>query len=172
MDVQERFVRGDVDAFEALFRRYQPDVFRWVLRIVRDRAAAEDVTVESFWRIYRSRARFDASREFGAWARRIASNAALDHLKRRPKEQPLERDEPSVVQPDVVAGREVREAVTRVMAELPAKYRIVALLAVVEEVPHDAIAQALGISEGTVRIRKLRALRQLRKRLSELGVQP
>jgi DNA-directed RNA polymerase specialized sigma24 family protein len=44
--------------------------------------AAEDVLVEAFWRAYRGRARFDPARSFGAWMRRIATNAALDHLKK------------------------------------------------------------------------------------------
>src|SRR5580765_4559263 len=44
-----------------------------------DRSASDDVLVEAFWRAYRGRARFHASRSFGAWLRRIATNAALDH---------------------------------------------------------------------------------------------
>ena len=80
-DVLRRFVRGDLDAFESLFKRFELDVYRWILRIVRDPATAEDALIEAFWRAYRGRARFDASRSFGAWMRRIATNAARDHLK-------------------------------------------------------------------------------------------
>ena len=47
----------------------------------RDGSAADDVLVEAFWRAYRARARFDPSRSFGAWMRRIATNAALDHVR-------------------------------------------------------------------------------------------
>ena len=79
----ERFAAGDMVAFEALFREYQGAVFGWIMRIVRDRGAAEELTVETFWRAWSARARFDPQREFGAWARRIASNLALNHLKRR-----------------------------------------------------------------------------------------
>ena len=76
-----RFVMGDQDAFESLFRRFETEAYGWIVRIVRDSAAAEDALVETFWRAYRARARFDASRSFGAWLRRIATNAALDHLR-------------------------------------------------------------------------------------------
>ena len=76
----ERFVQGDQDAFESLFRQFEREVFGWIVRIVRDPTAAEDVLVETFWRAYRGRARFDSSRSFGAWIRRIATNAALDQL--------------------------------------------------------------------------------------------
>src|SRR5262245_17931667 len=83
MDVRlEAFVSGDQTAFEALFREHQRDVYGWIVRLVRDPSAAEDLTVEAFWRAYRSRARFDPSRSFGAWMHRIAINVALDHLKR------------------------------------------------------------------------------------------
>src|ERR1700674_2657318 len=80
-DLLKRFVQGDRDAFETLFRHSEVEVFRWILRIVRDASVAEDVVVEAFWRAYRGRARFDSSRSFGAWMRRIATNAALDHLR-------------------------------------------------------------------------------------------
>ena len=78
----QAFVSGDQAAFEALFREHQREVYAWIVRLVRDPAAAEDLTIETFWRIYRSRARFDPSRSFGAWARRIAVNVAIDHLNR------------------------------------------------------------------------------------------
>jgi RNA polymerase sigma-70 factor (ECF subfamily) len=51
----EDFARGDVDAFEQLFRQFQHQVYGWIVRIVRDPAAAEDLTVEAFWRTYRAR---------------------------------------------------------------------------------------------------------------------
>lgn len=65
-------------AFEALFRLHQRAVYGWLMRIVRDPVAAEDLTVETFWRIYRARARFDPKRGFEGWARAIASHVALD----------------------------------------------------------------------------------------------
>ena len=55
MDLQQRFVAGDLEAFEQLFRDHQRQVYAWIVRIVRDSATAEDLTVETFWRIYRSR---------------------------------------------------------------------------------------------------------------------
>src|SRR5882672_5989941 len=80
-DLLRQFCHGDLDAFEVLFRRHQSEVYGWIVRIVRDPAAAEDLTVETFWRAYRAHARFDPARSFGAWVRRIATNAALDHMK-------------------------------------------------------------------------------------------
>jgi RNA polymerase sigma factor (sigma-70 family) len=83
MDLPARFVDGDIDAFEAVFREHHRDVHRWIAALVRDGAIAEDLTIETFWRIYRSRATFDPARSFRAWARQIATNVARDHLARR-----------------------------------------------------------------------------------------
>ena len=55
-DVLNRFRLGDIDAFESLFREHRRSVYGWILRIVRDPAAAEDLTVETFWRIHRAHA--------------------------------------------------------------------------------------------------------------------
>jgi RNA polymerase sigma-70 factor (ECF subfamily) len=105
-DLLERFVGGDQDAFETLFRRFELDVHRWIARIVRDASVADDVLVEGFWRAYRARARFDVSRSFGAWVRRIATNAALDAIRARRRDAWTRVDEsqPAAAGPD----REVR----------------------------------------------------------------
>ena len=58
MELLERFAAGDLEAFEALFRQHQKEVYAWTVRIVRDSCAAEDLTVETFWRVYRARGRF------------------------------------------------------------------------------------------------------------------
>ena len=83
MEVLQRFAAGDLDAFESLFRQHQRDVYRWIVRIVRDPAVAEDLTVETFWRMHRGHAGFHPDANFAAWLRRIATNVALDHLRRR-----------------------------------------------------------------------------------------
>jgi RNA polymerase sigma-70 factor (ECF subfamily) len=172
LDVLQQFSQGNVDAFESLFRQNQGDVYRWILRIVRNPATAEDVTVETFWRIHRAHARFDASRSFEAWARRIATNAALDHLKSTRPETELPDDLPQSSLPDPGISLELREKTARAFGRLPPKLRIAATLAVIEEQPHKEIAEALGISTGAVKLRVFRALRLLRKNLKQQGIEP
>ena len=58
------FRQGDLDAFETLFRLHQRAVYGWILRMVRNPGAAEELTAETFWRIYRAHARFDPARGF------------------------------------------------------------------------------------------------------------
>lgn len=176
-ELLEQFARGEVEAFEVLFRQFQREVYGWIVRIVRDPGLAEDLTVETFWRIYRARARFDPSRGFGAWARRIATNVALDslksgHLRDARTETVLIEDSVAVAAPDPGVRRDVRERTERAFQRLPAKLRIAATLALIEERPYQEIAEALDISSGAVKLRVFRALRLLRKSLKEMGVEP
>jgi RNA polymerase sigma factor (sigma-70 family) len=171
MELLERFASGDLEAFEALFRQHQKEVYAWTVRIVRDSGIAEDLTVETFWRIYKSRARFDPAASFRAWARRIATNAALDHLRHSRRETGLSEDFPCAPTADPAIRRETRERISRAFHELPPKYRLVATLALVEEEPYNNIAEAAGISVELVKVRVFRALRMLRKKLNSLGVE-
>ena len=170
--VLQQFCRGDLDAFEALFRQHQTEVYGWIVRIVRDPATAEDLTVETFWRIHRAHARFDPTRNFGPWARRIATNAALDHLKTARPEIELPGDLQSPPLPDPGISEEVRRKTAHAFGRLPPKLRIAATLALIEEQPHKDIAEALGISTGAVKLRVFRAVRLLRNELKNQGIEP
>jgi RNA polymerase sigma-70 factor (ECF subfamily) len=172
LDVLHRFARGDVDAFEEIFRLHQAEVYRWIRRIVRDPAISEDLTVETFWRIHQAHARFDPARSFEAWARRIATNAALDHLRSRPAETELPDDLPEPPRSDPGISQDLRQKTARAFASLPPKLRIAATLALIEERPHKEIAEALGVSTGAVKVRVFRALRLLRKALQQQGIEP
>jgi RNA polymerase sigma-70 factor (ECF subfamily) len=171
MDLLERFAAGDLEAFEVLFRQHQKQVYAWIVRIVRDTGIAEDLTVETFWRIYRSRAHFNPAGSFGAWAYRIATNAALDHLRKSRLETELPDDLAANPRPDTAIQLETRDRIRKAFAKLPAKYRLVATLALIEDEPHDKIADAAGISVSLVKVRLFRAVRMLRKQLSSLGFQ-
>jgi len=170
------FRAGDAAAFEALFRHYQRDVFRWIRRIVRDHAIAEDLTIETFFRIHRARERFDASREFAPWARRIATRAALDWMRVHRPEHGMPDDffaaVPSASAADPVISAEVRHRVAAALALLPPKLRIAAILALIEERPQKEIADALGITVAAVKLRVFRAMRKLRHYLEQQGIRP
>lgn len=174
-EVLVQFAAGDLDAFEALFRQFQREVYGWIVSIVRDPVASEDLTVETFWRIYRAHARFDPSRSFGAWARRIATNVALDYLRTaRPQDAELTENlamiAPGRDDSNPAIRREVRERTQRAFQHLPPKLRVVAALALIEERPHAEIAEALGVSTAAVKSRLFRAVRQLRKKLGNLDI--
>lgn len=168
MELLERFAEGDGDAFEELFHEHQSEVYAWIVRIVRERGAAEDLTVEAFWRMYRAHARFDPKRSFGAWARRIATNLALDHLRKARREAPLLGEPADAPRANPGVQRETRERIAAAFHKLAPKLRVVATLSLIEGVPHREIADALGISDAAVRVRLFRATRSLREDLKEL----
>lgn len=172
MELLERFAQGELEAFETLFRQFQGQVYGWIIRVVRDPAIAEDLTVETFWRIYRARARFDPTRSFGAWARRIATNAALDYLKSVRTEVLLTEDHGRVEFPNPAVQADVRDRIEQAFNHLPAKLQVVARLALIEDQPYEEIAGALGISAGAVKSRVFRAVRLLRRKLKRMDVEP
>lgn len=168
MDLLQRFASGDPAAFEELFRQHQKQVYAWILRIVRDSGTAEDLTVETFWRIHRFRDQFNPDRNFGAWTYRIATNVALDHLRKSRHEVELPDNLLAPATADPAVNRELRDTIRAAFLKLPAKYRLVATLALIQEEPHEKIAAAANISTSLVKVRIFRAVRLLRKQLSPL----
>lgn len=163
-------------AFEALFRLHQRAVHGWILRIVRNPSAADELTIETFWRIYRARARFDPERGFEPWARRIATRTAIDWLRaQRPEYATASEffaDLPAPSRADPAVSAEMRRATEMAFARLRPALRVAATLAVIEERPHKEVAEALGISVTAVKLRVFRALRLLRKDLKNQGITP
>jgi RNA polymerase sigma-70 factor, ECF subfamily len=170
-ELLKRFVQGDLDAFESLFREFETEVYQWILRIVRDASSAEDVLVEAFWGVYRGRASFDSSRSFGAWMRRIATNAACDHLRAtRPRGN-------WIINVDRIEARRssdriLVESIAHAFRKLPPKLQVVATLALIEGESHAEIAETLDLPVGTVKSRLSRAHHALRKELARLGIRP
>jgi RNA polymerase sigma-70 factor (ECF subfamily) len=175
-DVLNRFRQGDLDAFETLFRQHQRQIYAWILRIVRDPGAAEDLTIESFWRIHRAHTRFEPAQGFEGWARRIATHAAFDWLRTRRDKNEVDANgcaelaAPATSDPALTA--EIRMNTALAFGRLPPKLRIAAALAVIEEQPHKEVASALGISVAAVKLRVFRALRLLRRDLQQQGIMP
>lgn len=147
-------------------------VYRWVLRIVREQALAEDVTIEAFWRMYKARTRFDPRRAFEPWARRIATNVAFSQLRSLPRETGLEADVPDRTRIDPAEESDTAAHIRAAFAELPPPLRGVATLALIEDRPYREIAEALGLTESAVKLRVFRAVRRLRKTLLRNGVTP
>ena len=166
MDLLTRFRDGDLEAFEVLFRQNQAEVFGWIVRIVRDCGVAEDLTVETFWRMYRARGRFNPDASLGAWARRIATNARSITAPQPPGCATPEQI-PRAPSSDPVLRREMRDQIAAAFRRLPVNLRVAATLALIEERSHQDIADALHTSVGAVRVRVSRAVRLLRQQLTE-----
>jgi RNA polymerase sigma-70 factor, ECF subfamily len=160
-------VAGSWERFERLYRTSRDDVFGYVCTLLRDRAAAEDVTALAFERAYRRRLTFDRRRgEERAWLFGIARNAALDELRRRRRLATLVADPEDAGELGVDDGVEValrRTAVRSALAELPAREREVIALKFHAGLRNAEIAQVLGLSETAAGTLLYRAMEKLRR---------
>jgi RNA polymerase sigma-70 factor, ECF subfamily len=156
-----------------LFEANHDRIYRYLLRLVRNPAEAEDLTQETFLRAYR---RGDSLRDLDAirgWLYRIATHAALDRLRQRKSHPAVDSDEgagqlasavsasPSVL--EVVERKETSACVQRCLEFLPDHYRAVVLLHEAHGLTAPEIANLLGVSLFTVKIRLHRARHKLQQ---------
>ena len=161
------------ERFEALYRSSRDDVFAYVATLLRDRAAAEDVTELAFERAYRRRRTFDRRRgEERAWLFGIARNAALDELRRRRRLTAL-TVEPENKASQATAGAEEEEvalrrtAVRAALAKLPAREREIVALKFHAGLSNAELARVLGVSESNAGTLLYRTMEKLRKACDE-----
>jgi RNA polymerase sigma-70 factor (ECF subfamily) len=158
---------GDVALLGELFERHHQRLFHFFLRLARSRQAAEDLVQEVFVRMLKYRHTFRAESEFVPWMFTLARNAATDLYRARPKELPQEPDAPEPEAPlaHPIAGLERAEQegrLRRALARLEPGKREILLLARFSELKYDRIAEQLGISEGAVKVRVHRAMKELK----------
>ena len=170
------FRDGDTSAFDALFTRWGPRLARYLERMLRDRSHAEELVQEAFLRVHRARARYQPDARFSTWLYRIATNLALNELRRPRQRDPhgsldaegtpeLAAASPGV--DEVVHARREGALVREVLGELPEKQRAALLLATLEGCSYAEIAEALDVSEKAVKALVHRARSGLAKRLAE-----
>ena len=155
------------ERFEALYRSSRDDVYAYVATMLRDRAAAEDVTALAFERAYRRRRTFDRRRgEERAWLFGIARNAALDELRRRRRVATLAADPEDLDAAAVEDGADValrRSAVRRALAELSARERELIALKFHAGLSNGELARVLGLTESNAGTLLHRTIQKLRK---------
>jgi RNA polymerase sigma-70 factor, ECF subfamily len=153
--------------FDALYRETASDVYAYVMTLLRDRAAAEDVTAQTFERAYRKQAGFDAARgSQRAWLFGIARNAALDELRARRRTAALLSDPEDVAPPgDEDPGETAlrRATVRAALAQLEPRERELIALKFFAGLGNAEIAKVLGISVANAGTRVHRAVTRLRK---------
>jgi RNA polymerase sigma-70 factor, ECF subfamily len=185
--VVARAQTGSRLAFEELVRRYDRDVLRLALNLMKRTEDARDVYQEAFLKVYRNLHRFRFECSFYTWLYRIVTNVCLDHLRRRqarPEDQAPEihatqfedstgdfferqRENRATLDPERhLLGQEIKTRLDAAMGRLSARERIVFEMKHYQGLKLRAIGDALGTSEETVKNSLFRATRKLR---SELG---
>ncbi len=171
LQVQQR----QVHALEVLYNRYASRALGLAFKILQDRDLAEQVIQDAFWRVWHSADQYEPSRgSFSTWLFTIVHNLAIDQLRRRKSEIPLDDPQQAeaitaeVAAPDVsdLASRHLRaEEVRSALKTLPETQRRVLELAYFEGLSRREIAQLLGAPLGTIHTRARLGIEKLRQLL-------
>jgi len=172
-DAIARMRRGDPDALTAIISRYQHRLYRYLLRLVREPAAADDLFQQTWLRVMEKIGRYDASRNFESWLFSVAHNLAIDAWRGQrgeslsaaddsgePPTERLRGGHPDALERLLDFERGAMLAVC--MHELPAIHREVLTLRFDEDMKLEEIAEVVGVPLSTVKSRLRRALEGLR----------
>jgi len=168
-----RFLGGEERAFTELSQRYHPRLVNFLTRRTGDRERAEDMTQETFLRVFRHIHRFDTSKKFSTWIYTIASNLGKNELRNRSRsplvlyqtlskykdatDAPLEWEDARFRPEDLYRKRHLRKLVKTVADRLPEHHRNVFVLREMEGKTYEEIAELTGTKVGTVKSRLNRA---------------
>ncbi len=173
----KRCLGGDTPAFEELLDSCKNQVFSLIIRMTGNPQDAEDLAQETFIKAFRKLDTYDPSYPFLTWLFRIAHNTCVDFLRaRKPQalsiddeDAPLEIEDKSDSVEEAVGLKLQQEQAEKLLASLPPLYREALLLQYRENLSGREMAQALGIPEGTVKIRLFRAKALMREKLKALA---
>lgn len=174
-DLLSRIAAGDRLAMRVLFARHQLRIHRFVLRLVRDEAVAEDAVSDTFLDVWRDAGSFSGRSQVTTWLMSIARFKALSALRRR-RETGLDDEwaagiEDEADTPEVISQKLDKSAAIRLcMDRLGIQHREVVDLVYYQECSVEEVAEIVGIPEGTVKTRLFHARRKLAELLAAAGI--
>jgi len=163
---------GDKTAFDELLKAVQQPLFRYIYRLVGERALAEDILQEVFIIVYRKIRWLENAKLFRAWAYRIASRETFRRLKKEKRWMEQVRDENFMETISVKSAEEsyspelIRE-IPKLIEQVSPASRAVLILHYLDEMPLSEVAEILDISSGTVKSRLAYGLESLRQKLKK-----
>jgi len=175
----ERALNGDQQAFKEILDRYRGPVFSVIVKMVRNKEEAEDLAQEAFIKAFNSLSSFNAQYAFSTWLYKIAINNCIDHFRKKKlkvcsldkpmtaKDGDIKREFPDV---NLTADRDLLDTeknkiIQDAIEELPEKYRMSIVYRHQEEKSYEEIAELMDIPLGTVKARIFRAREMLKKKL-------
>ena len=171
-----RIASGDRLAMQVLFARHHVKVYRFVLRLVRDETAAEDLISDVFLNVWRQAGRFEGRSAVSTWLLAIARFKALSALRRRPHEElddeTAEAIEDAADDPEVaLAKKDVGALIRKCLIGLSAEHREIIDLVYYHEKSVEEVAQIVGIPENTVKTRMFYGRKKLAELLKAAGME-
>jgi RNA polymerase sigma-70 factor (ECF subfamily) len=170
-----RIASGDRLAMQVLFARHHVRVYRFVLRLVRNEATAEDLISEVFLDIWRQAGKFEGRSAVSTWMLSIARFKALSVLRKRPEQElddeTAERIEDQADDPETALAKKDKGALLReCLTALSAEHREIVDLVYYHEKSVEEVAGIVGIPEATVKTRMFYARKKLSELLKERGI--
>ena len=170
-----RIAGGDRLAMQVLFARHHVRVYRFVLRLVRNEATAEDLISDVFLDVWRQADKFEGRSAVSTWMLSIARFKALSALRRRPEQElddeTAEQIEDQSDDPEVALAKKDKAAVLRqALSKLSAEHREIVDLVYYHEKSVEEVAGIVGIPEATVKTRMFYARKKLSELLKEQGI--
>ena len=165
---------GDRGAFDELVKATYAQTYTLALRLTHNEEDARDVVQEAYLRAYKGLKKYRGDAQFTTWLYRITANCAATHLGKGNKHRHEDLDDSAATlyderpesDPAVSADASIlRDRVNVALQHLPPRLRAVVVLRDVYDLPHEEIAQELGITEAAAKVRLHRARKQLRERL-------
>lgn len=153
-------LKGDEEALEVLIKRYLKPIYSFTFRFVGDGQTAEDITQETFVKVWRNLKKFDKNKKFKTWIFAIAKNTCFDWQKKK-KTLPLYFAE-NIRDPSPVFN----EPLDRILERLSPQYRMVLFLRYNDHFTFREIAESLGEPINTIKSRHRRGLALLQKLLT------
>ncbi len=185
-DLMMKCRKGDIGAFELLVRRYQNPLINYIHRFINDYHRAEDLSQETFLRVFKSASRYKPTASFKSWLYTIATNLCRNEIRNRSRrntcflEELVEEGEDvyhtEIMQdtrylPDVLLEKkEQRQIIRKTLAQLPDNQRVALTLVTYQDLRYEEVAEILGCSVGAVKALIHRARQKMKKLLIKAGI--
>lgn len=174
LDIQliDRYLSGDIEAFSELMAAHEDRVFAISLRMLRNREMALDATQDTFLTVFRKADRYKAKAAFSTWLYRVAVNTCYDHLRRQKRKRadalPESHDAPDPSTDDLLRAVEVRPDIEHALSNLSPEFRAAVVLVDLQGMSLEQASDTLEVPTGTIKSRLFRARKQLSQSLGNL----
>ena len=185
-DLMVKCGKGDMSAFELLVRRYQTPLINYIHRSIDDYQRAEDLSQETFLRVFKNASRYKPTASFKSWLYTIATNLCRNELRNRSRRnicflEDLVEEGEDVYHTDImrdtrylpdllVEKKEQRQIIRKALSQLSENQRVALTLVTYQELQYEEVANILGCSVGAVKTLIHRARQKMKKLLIQAGI--
>ncbi len=185
-DLMMKCGKGDIGAFELLVRRYQNPLINYIHRSIDDYHRSEDLSQETFLRVFKSANRYEPTASFRSWLYTIATNLCRNEIRNRSRrntcsleglvEEGEDVHHTEIMRdtrylPDILLEKkEQRQMIRKALAQLPENQRVALTLVTYQDLRYEEVAEILGCSVGAVKALIHRARQKMKKLLIKAGI--